>query len=198
MLPSSGDLSPVGVPHAFETLGLTFDDVLLQPAESDIAPSEVSTESQVSKRIAVKVPLISSPMDTVTEARMAVAIARQGGIGIIHRNLSIEDQAHQVDVVKRSEAGMIDEPITISPNATIREADAMCANFISPACPLWTAKCGCSASSPTGTCASRPTLRGRCRGDDADATDHRSSWNQPRRRHAATGPEQDREVAPRR
>lgn len=117
------------MPHAFETLGLTFDDVLLQPAESDIAPSEVSTESQVSKRIAVKVPLISSPMDTVTEARMAVAIARQGGIGIIHRNLSIEDQAHQVDVVKRSEAGMIDEPITISPNATIREADAMCANF---------------------------------------------------------------------
>ncbi|HEX3205015.1 MAG TPA: IMP dehydrogenase [Propionibacteriaceae bacterium] len=110
-------------------MGLTFDDVLLQPAESDIAPSEVSTESQVSKRIAVKVPLISSPMDTVTEARMAVAIARQGGLGIIHRNLSIEDQAHQVDVVKRSEAGMIDEPITISPNATIREADAMCANF---------------------------------------------------------------------
>ena len=72
-------------------------------------------------------------MDTVTEARMAVAIARQGGIGIIHRNLSIEDQAHQVDVVKRSEAGMIDEPITISPNATIREADAMCANSYLPA-----------------------------------------------------------------
>ena len=128
MLPSSGDLSPVGVPHAFETLGLTFDDVLLQPAESDISPSEVSTESWP-QRISVKVPLISSPMDTVTEARMAVAIARQGGIGIIHRNLSIEDQAHQVDVVKRSEAGMIEEPITISPNATIREADAMCANF---------------------------------------------------------------------
>ena len=129
MFPSSGDLSPVGVPHAYETLGLTFDDVLLQPAESDVVPSEVSTESRVSKRIAVKVPLISSPMDTVTEARMAVAIARQGGIGIIHRNLSIEDQAHQVDVVKRSEAGMIDEPITISPNATIGEADAMCARF---------------------------------------------------------------------
>ena len=126
---SSGDLSPVGVPHAFETLGLTFDDVLLQPAESDIVPSQVSTESRVSKRIAVKVPLISSPMDTVTEARMAVAIARQGGLGIIHRNLSIEDQAHQVDVVKRSEAGMIDEPITISPNATIGEADAMCARY---------------------------------------------------------------------
>jgi IMP dehydrogenase len=129
VLPSSGDLSPVGVPHAFETLGLTFDDVLLQPSESDIVPSQVSTESRVSKRIAVKVPLISSPMDTVTEARMAVAIARQGGLGIIHRNLSIEDQAHQVDVVKRSEAGMIDEPITISPNATIGEADAMCARY---------------------------------------------------------------------
>ena len=198
MLPSSGDLSPVGVPHAFETIGLTFDDVLLQPAESDIAPSEVSTESQVSKRIAVKVPLISSPMDTVTEARMAVAIARQGGIGIIHRNLSIEDQAHQVDVVKRSEAGMIDEPITISPNATIREADAM-RQFSY----LRRARCR------PRTAAARPhhqpghALRDRSlaaggRGDDADATDHRSGRHQPRRRDAATGPEQDREVATRR
>ena len=129
VLPSSDDLSRVGVPHAFETLGLTFDDVLLQPAESDIIPSEVDTASRVSKRITVKVPLISSPMDTVTEARMAVAIARQGGLGIIHRNLSIEDQAHQVDVVKRSEAGMIEEPITISPSASIGEADAMCGRF---------------------------------------------------------------------
>ena len=110
-------------------LGLTFDDVLLQPAESDVIPSQVTTASRVSKRITVQVPLVSSPMDTVTEARMAVAIARQGGLGIIHRNLSIEDQAHQVDVVKRSEAGMIDEPITISPDATIGEADAMCGRF---------------------------------------------------------------------
>ena len=88
---------------------------------------------------------------------MAVAIARQGGIGIIHRNLSVEDQAHQVDVVKRSEAGMIDEPITISPNSTIGEADAMCARFHISACPLWTANCDCSASSPTGICALRQT-----------------------------------------
>ncbi|HZA72324.1 MAG TPA: IMP dehydrogenase [Propionibacteriaceae bacterium] len=117
------------MPHPFERLGLTFDDVLLQPAESDVVPSQVTTTSRVSKRISVRVPLVSSPMDTVTESRMAVAIARQGGLGIIHRNLSIEDQAHQVDVVKRSEAGMIDEPITISPDATIGEADAMCARF---------------------------------------------------------------------
>jgi IMP dehydrogenase len=117
------------VPLPFARLGLTFDDVLLQPSESDIIPSEVTTASRVSKRVTVRIPLVSSPMDTVTESRMAVAIARQGGLGIIHRNLSIEDQAHQVDVVKRSEAGMIDEPITISPDATLGEADAMCARF---------------------------------------------------------------------
>jgi IMP dehydrogenase len=124
-----GDLTPAGVPGPFATLGLTFDDVLLQPNESDVSPSQVETSTWVSKRISVKIPLISSPMDTVTEARMAVAIARQGGLGIIHRNLSIEDQAHQVDVVKRSEAGMVDEPITISADATIGEADAMCGRY---------------------------------------------------------------------
>jgi len=128
VLPSD-DLSAAGVPLPFARLGLTFDDVLLQPSESDIIPSEVTTASRVSKRVTVRIPLVSSPMDTVTESRMAVAIARQGGLGIIHRNLSIEDQAHQVDVVKRSEAGMIDEPITISPDATLGEADAMCARF---------------------------------------------------------------------
>jgi IMP dehydrogenase len=126
---SMGDLTPAGVPQPFATMGLTFDDVLLQPNQSDIIPSEVDTSTPVSKRISVKIPLISSPMDTVTEARMAVAIARQGGLGVIHRNLSIEDQAHQVDIVKRSEAGMIDEPITISPEATIGEADAMCGRY---------------------------------------------------------------------
>ncbi len=124
-----GDLSPAGVPQPFATLGLTFDDVLLQPNESDVVPSAADTASLVSKRIRVRVPLVSSPMDTVTEARMAVAIARQGGLGVIHRNLSIEDQAHQVDVVKRSEAGMVDEPITISADATIGEADAMCGRY---------------------------------------------------------------------
>ncbi len=126
---SPGDLTAAGVPDPFNTLGLTFDDVLLQPGLSDVNPSEADTSSRVSRRISIKVPLLSSPMDTVTESRMAVAIARQGGLGVIHRNLSIEDQAHQVDVVKRSEAGMVDEPITISPDATIGEADAMCGRY---------------------------------------------------------------------
>ncbi|HYP45944.1 MAG TPA: IMP dehydrogenase [Propionibacteriaceae bacterium] len=129
MSQTPGEVTAVGVPEPFATLGLTFDDVLLQPAESDLVPADVSTTSRVSRRITVSVPLMSSPMDTVTESRMAVAIARQGGLGVIHRNLSVEDQAHQVDVVKRSEAGMIDEPITISPEATIAEAESICGRY---------------------------------------------------------------------
>jgi IMP dehydrogenase len=123
------DITPAGVPEKFAVLGLTFDDVLLQPVESDVVPSEVSTCSRVSRNIEVNIPLLSSAMDTVTEARMAIAMARQGGLGVLHRNLSIEDQAQQVDLVKRSEAGMIAQPITIGPDATIAEADAMCAHY---------------------------------------------------------------------
>jgi IMP dehydrogenase len=123
------DITPAGVPEKFAVLGLTFDDVLLQPVESDVIPSEVSTRSRVSRNIEVDIPLLSSAMDTVTEARMAIAMARQGGLGVLHRNLSIEDQAQQVDLVKRSEAGMIAQPITIGPDATIAEADAMCAHY---------------------------------------------------------------------
>jgi len=110
-------------------LGLTFDDVLLQPRESDVIPSEVSTAASVSRRITLQVPLLSAAMDTVTEARMAIAMAREGGIGIIHRNLSIEDQAHMVDRVKRSESGMVTEPITIGPDATIGEVDELCGAY---------------------------------------------------------------------
>ncbi len=95
-------------------LALTFDDVLLLPAESDVVPNEVITSTRLPKRIILQVPLISSAMDTVTEARMAIAMARQGGIGVLHRNLSIEDQALQVDLVKRSEAGMVTNPVTCS------------------------------------------------------------------------------------
>ncbi|MCL1840668.1 MAG: IMP dehydrogenase [Propionibacteriaceae bacterium] len=122
-------MTGAGVPDPFAALGLTFDDVLLQPRESDVIPSQVDTTSLVSKRIAIKVPLISAAMDTVTETRMAVAMAREGGLGIIHRNLSIEDQAHMVDQVKRSEAGMVDEPITIGPDATLAQADELCGTY---------------------------------------------------------------------
>lgn len=113
----------------FEYLGLTYDDVLLLPGESDVVPSEVDTASRLSRRITVHVPLLSAAMDTVTEARMAIAMARHGGLGILHRNLSIEDQAQQVDLVKRSEAGMVTHPVTTSPDATIGEVDATCARY---------------------------------------------------------------------
>ena len=127
-----GDLTPAGVPAKFATLGLTFDDVLLLPNESDVIPSEVDTTSLVSRRIKVRIPLLSSAMDTVTEARMAIAIAREGGLGILHRNMSIEEQAAQVDRVKRSEAGMVSEPITVGPDRTIGEVDAMYNQFFQP------------------------------------------------------------------
>jgi IMP dehydrogenase len=122
-------LSPSGVPEPFAALGLTFDDVLLQPNESDVIPSQVDTSTQVSRRIRLRIPLLSSAMDTVTESRMAIAMAREGGMGILHRNMSAEDQAAKVDQVKRSEAGMIDQPITTSVEATIGEVDDMCAKF---------------------------------------------------------------------
>ena len=123
------ELTAAGVPEKFAALGLTFDDVLLLPGESDVAPSEVNTSSRVSRRVEVAVPLLSSAMDTVTEARMAIAMARQGGLGVLHRNLSIEDQAQQVDLVKRSEAGMVAQPVTVGPDATIAEAELLCARF---------------------------------------------------------------------
>jgi IMP dehydrogenase len=110
-------------------LGLTFDDVLLLPAESNVVPNEVATATRLSRRITLNVPLVSSAMDTVTEARMAIAMARQGGIGVLHRNLSIEDQALQVDLVKRSEAGMVTNPITCSPEDTLRHVDTLCAKY---------------------------------------------------------------------
>ena len=123
------NLTPAGVPAPFEALGLTFDDVLLQPNESDVVPSEANTATRFSRNITLNIPLASAAMDTVTEARMAIAMAREGGIGILHRNLSIEDQAHMVDQVKRSEAGMISEPVTIAPGATLREVDELCAQY---------------------------------------------------------------------
>ena len=110
-------------------LGLTFDDVLLQPAESDVVPSRVNTVTRMTRNVTLTVPLLSSAMDTVTEARMAIAMARQGGIGVLHRNLSIEDQAMHVDMVKRSESGMITNPITCSAEDTLRDVDALCGRY---------------------------------------------------------------------
>ena len=118
------------VPHdPFALIGLTYDDVLLLPGESDVVPSEVDTTTRLTRNISVAVPLLSAAMDTVTEARMAVAMARQGGIGVLHRNLSIADQAHQVDLVKRSESGMITDPVTVGPEATLAELDQLCGKY---------------------------------------------------------------------
>ena len=113
----------------FGFVGLTYDDVLLLPGHTDVIPSEADTSSRITRRISVATPLLSSAMDTVTESRMAIAMAREGGIGILHRNLSIADQAAHVDRVKRSESGMITDPITTSPDATVEEVDALCAKY---------------------------------------------------------------------
>jgi IMP dehydrogenase len=118
-----------GLPEKFAYLGLTYDDVLLLPGESDVVPSEVDTTSKVTRNISVKMPLVSSAMDTVTEARMAIAMARQGGVGVLHRNLPIEDQAAQVDLVKRSEAGMVNNPVTCLPNDTLGDVDRLCGRY---------------------------------------------------------------------
>jgi len=101
---------------------LTFDDVLLLPAKSDIVPSEANTQVQLTRSIRLNIPVISAAMDTVTESRMAIALAQQGGLGIVHRNLTIEQQAGEIDKVKRSESGMIVDPITIEPERNISDA----------------------------------------------------------------------------
>jgi IMP dehydrogenase len=105
--------------------GLTFDDVLLVPAESAVLPNDVSTATRLTRTIALNAPVVSAAMDTVTEARMAIALAREGGIGIVHRNLSIDDQVAEIDKVKRSESGMIVEPLTLPPTANVADALAL-------------------------------------------------------------------------
>jgi IMP dehydrogenase len=119
----------VSLPDKFATIGLTFDDVLLLPAASDVTPGEVDTTARLTREISVRVPLLSSAMDTVTEARMAIAMARQGGVGVLHYNLSVEDQTAQADLVKRSEAGMVSNPVTCGPDATLADVDALCGRY---------------------------------------------------------------------
>jgi len=109
--------------------GLTFDDVLLVPAESSVLPNDVVTASRLTRTIVLEIPIVSAAMDTVTEARMAIALARLGGIGVLHRNLSIADQVAEVDKVKRSEAGMIVEPVTLSPDALVGDALELMARY---------------------------------------------------------------------
>jgi IMP dehydrogenase len=112
-------------PSKFAKEGLTFDDVLLVPAESSVLPSEVSTATRLTPRIELAIPIVSAAMDTVTEARLAIAIARAGGIGIVHRNLSVDEQVGEVDKVKRSQSGMIVEPVTLPPDALVTDALAV-------------------------------------------------------------------------
>src|SRR5438876_9388029 len=109
--------------------GLTFDDVLILPAASSVLPREVSTQTRLTRSININIPILSAAMDTVTEGRLAIALAREGGIGIIHRNLAIDEQAQEVDKVKRSESGMITDPITLEPTALLSEALAVMQRF---------------------------------------------------------------------
>src|SRR5437016_10245625 len=102
--------------------GLSFDDVLLIPPKTNVLPSEVETSTTFLDGITLKVPIVSAPMDTVTDARLAIAIAREGGVGVIHRNMTIDQQAEQVDRVKRSESGVITNPIKLEPDNSLREA----------------------------------------------------------------------------
>ena len=113
----------------FAKVGLTYDDVLLLPGFSDLEPSELDTSSRLTREITLRLPLVSAAMDTVTESRMAIAMARQGGIGVLHRNLSVEDQAYQVDLVKRTQTGMISNPVTIGPDATLEDLDRRCGEY---------------------------------------------------------------------
>jgi len=131
----SVDLTPQSIERLLELdrkfarEGLTFDDVLLVPAESAVLPNEVSTATRLTRKISLEIPVVSAAMDTVTEARLAIALAREGGLGILHRNLSIEDQVAEVDKVKRSESGMIVEPVTLPPDAPLAAALELMARY---------------------------------------------------------------------
>jgi IMP dehydrogenase len=125
--PSDEPVATAADPFGF--VGLTYDDVLLLPNATDVIPADADTATRLTKRITLNIPVVSAAMDTVTEAPLAISLARQGGLGIIHRNLSIEDQAANVDRVKRSESGMITDPVTVGPEATLADWDDLCARY---------------------------------------------------------------------
>jgi IMP dehydrogenase len=147
-------------------IALTFDDVLLVPGPSDVMPGQVDVSTQLTRSVRLNIPLLSSAMDTVTEARLAIAMAQEGGIGVLHRNLSIDEQARHVAQVKRYESGIVLNPVTIAPRKTLREALKLMAERASRASPSSTApstrlmaalaKASSSAFSPTAMSASRP------------------------------------------
>ena len=109
--------------------GITFDDVLLIPAKSDVLPNEVSLKTRLTQKITLNLPIVSAAMDTVTESDLAIALARQGGIGFIHKNMSIEEQAAEVDRVKRSESGMITNPITLNKDSRVYQAEELMSRY---------------------------------------------------------------------
>src|SRR3972149_3588649 len=118
-------LGPIGSPsmrNKLKPLGITFDDVLLEPRYSSVVPAEVDVTTRLTRRIALNVPLLSSPMDTVTENEMAIALAQEGGLGVIHKNMSIDSQTEEVDKVKRSANGIITDPVTLPPDASVGRA----------------------------------------------------------------------------
>ena len=126
---SSGPLDSTPEHDPFAKVGLTYDDVLLLPGYSELAPNDLDTTTRLTREITLRTPLVSAAMDTVTESRMAIAMARQGGIGVLHRNLSIQDQAYQVDLAKRTQTGMVTNPITIGPDATLEDLDNLCGEY---------------------------------------------------------------------
>ena len=140
--------------------GLTFDDVLLLPARSEVLPAEADTRTRLTRAISLNIPIVSSAMDTVTESHLAIALAQQGGVGFIHRNMSIERQAEEVDRVKRSESGMIVDPVTIEPEKKISDALALMQRYRISGVPV-VKKANWSVFSPTAICASNrvPTCR---------------------------------------
>ena len=193
-VPTGGD-----DPTKIAMLGLTFDDVLLLPAASDVVPATADTSSQLTRRIRLKVPLVSSAMDTVTESRMAIAMARAGGMGVLHRNLPVAEQAGQVETVKRSEAGMVTDPVTCSPDNTLAEVDAMCARFRISGLPVVDA-----LGSLVGIITNRDMRfevdheQAGVGGDDQGAVDHRARGCHCRRGPWSVAPQQDREAPDRR
>ncbi len=193
---------PLELPEKFAPLGLTYDDVLLLPGYSDLAPTDIDTTTRLTREITLRAPLVSAAMDTVTESRMAIAMAREGGIGVLHRNLSIEDQAYQVDLVKRTQTGIISNPVTIGPDATLEDLDRICGEYRVSGLPVVDLDQQLLGIITNRDLRFTPVARvgdhqGR-RGDDADAADHRPARHLPRRGHRAAAPAQARAAAARR